>query len=131
MVIGAFSHILWDSFTHETGHFVSVFPYLSTNILLFEQQIPVYKILQHGSTLIGGLIISVSIVTMEKDRKIQSPITVQYWYIVLLIFVSILLLLFSTGLSYKLYGQVVVTAISAISIALICTPPLPYCKKQL
>ena len=113
IVIGAFSHILWDSFTHESGYFVRVFPSLSGSTVLFGNQIPIYKILQHGSTLLGAVVILITVFNLEKDKKSKSTITFKYWIIVFLIFASILLHRFATGLTCKLYGQVIVTAISA------------------
>ena len=130
VIIGAFSHILWDSFTHETGYFVNEFPYLSENVSLFGQQILTYKILQHGSTIIGGLIIVLAIVNMKNDLSQKSNISYKYWFSVLLIFILVLATRFGVGLNYKLYGQVIVTAISAFMIALICTPLLLGCKKS-
>ena len=130
VIIGAFSHILWDSFTHETGYFVNKFPYLSENVSLFGQQIVPYKILHHSSTINGGLIIVIAIVNMKKDLSQKSKISFKYWFLVVLIFTLVLAIRFGRDLNYKLYGQVIVTAISAFIIALICTPLLLDCKKS-
>ena len=53
-MIGASSHIFWDSFTHDTGFFVQEISILASSIELFGKRIPILKILQHTSSLIGG-----------------------------------------------------------------------------
>ena len=55
ILIGAITHLLWDSFTHKHGWMVQQFPLLSRPILRTHWgDAPVYKILQHGSTLLGA-----------------------------------------------------------------------------
>jgi hypothetical protein len=54
LVVGAATHLLWDAFTHEDGFIVEVYPTL--HALLWEvggYRVFTYKVLQHGSTLIG------------------------------------------------------------------------------
>lgn len=50
VAIGFYSHIFIDGFTHATGIYVQQFPMLLQPLLL---DIPVYKMLQHGLSLIG------------------------------------------------------------------------------
>ena len=95
---------------------------MSENVSLFGQQVKTYKTLQHGSTIIGGLLIVLAIVNMKKDLSQKSKMSFKYWILVLLIFTLVFAIRFGTGLNYKLYGQVIVTAISALIIALIFTP---------
>jgi len=51
IAIGAVTHVLWDSFTHETGWAVERVPLL--RMLLLGNRIPVYIVLQYLSTVIG------------------------------------------------------------------------------
>lgn len=67
---------------------------------------------------------------MKKDLSQKSNVSYKYWFSVLLIFILVLATRFGVGLNYRLYGQVIVTAISAFMIALICTPLLLGCKKS-
>ncbi len=58
LIIGSFSHIIWDSFTHEYGYAVTHFSLLRMEVLKTSfGSLKLFKILQHGSTLIGGAII--------------------------------------------------------------------------
>lgn len=52
LIIGAATHVLWDSFTHSTGWGVSQFPQLQTQYVLFGRSYGVYKLLQHGSSIV-------------------------------------------------------------------------------
>ncbi|WP_105616361.1 DUF4184 family protein [Vallitalea okinawensis] len=52
-LLGMATHILWDSFTHEGAYFVTVFSVLNKRISLLNFNVPVYKLLQHGSTIVG------------------------------------------------------------------------------
>lgn len=64
LLIGSLTHIAWDGFTHPDGWAVDIFPGLK--LVLFQlgfYDVAVYKLLQHLSTLLGGLLLA-------------------YWYIV-------------------------------------------------
>lgn len=56
VVIGAWTHILWDSFTHESGWVVDRVVLLQEPI----KQLPVYRFLQHLSTAVGIGVLVVS-----------------------------------------------------------------------
>lgn len=59
---GMCTHVAWDSFTHTNGAMVLRFPAFFTNTFsIYGFDIPLYKFLQHGSTLLGILSIIVYI----------------------------------------------------------------------
>lgn len=54
IVLGAFTHLLWDAATHEHGALVEHVPALSaTWLTLGDEAVSGYRVLQHGSTLVG------------------------------------------------------------------------------
>ena len=58
IISGSASHILWDSFTHKSWATQTLFPSLTGFISLTDKySVPVYSLLQHGSTILGALII--------------------------------------------------------------------------
>jgi hypothetical protein len=57
ILIGSASHLLWDSFTHEHGFFVERFSIFKLPVDLGILTVPFFKVVQHLSSLIGGLII--------------------------------------------------------------------------
>jgi len=130
ILIGAFSHIFWDSFTHEQGYFVKTIPILNQTIELFGRQIPILKIIQHTSTLLGGLVIAIFILKLPKDENSNRKINRNYWVIFIALTIIIVAIRLMTGLDYKLYGHVIVTGISAGLISLIVTPYLLIRQKK-
>lgn len=56
-LIGSFSHVLWDAFTHQGAYFVERIWLFQLPITLGGVVIPVFKLLQHGSTSLGFLAI--------------------------------------------------------------------------
>jgi hypothetical protein len=57
LLLGAFTHILWDSFTHFDGHAVRLFPFLNLSMALGPLSVKVYNILQYVSTFIGAYLL--------------------------------------------------------------------------
>lgn len=57
LVLGAFSHLLWDSLTHHDGWIVQMFPVLNSPVFVFPQgTMRVYYILQYAGSLAGIVI---------------------------------------------------------------------------
>ncbi|MDQ3111873.1 MAG: DUF4184 family protein [Bacteroidota bacterium] len=119
ILVGATSHILWDGFTHEHGFFVERFSALRKQLEFSGIQLPVSKIIQHASTLIGGLIVAFAIWKLPADKAVNGKINYKYWILVMLISSVILTIRFFAGLELKEYGSVLVSCISAGLIALV------------
>ena len=116
LIIGAYSHILWDSFTHNNAFFVNL---LNLDQTVGETSIPIYKLLQHGSTLIGGIYIFRYIWNL--NDAIINPVKpkLNYWIGIVLITIIILGIRFLTGLSISDYGSVIVSGITAMMVGTI------------
>ena len=52
LIIGSATHVLWDSFTHAYGWGVQQFPALNERFTLFNRSHGIYKLLQHGSSVV-------------------------------------------------------------------------------
>ena len=130
ILIGAASHIFWDSFTHEHGYFVQIIPALQSTVNFLGMQISILKILQHSSTLLGGFIIAFSIYKLPTNKTGNEKINLKYWMVLLGITLIIISIRFISGLDYKQYGNVVATAISAGLISLTITSVLLDENKQ-
>lgn len=57
IVLGAATHIVWDGFTHGFDWAVRLVPGLQHLVRVGGLAIPVFNLLQHASTVIGGLIV--------------------------------------------------------------------------
>lgn len=54
LLLGALTHLVWDSFTHEDAPMVKALPLLSYHLFsVGAYQVYGYKVLQHGSTVLG------------------------------------------------------------------------------
>jgi hypothetical protein len=75
ILLGIATHLLWDSFTHST-----TWPYRHWSVLRqpfsvpMAGEIPVYKILQHGSTIIGLGILSVWLLHWYRSSQPSAPL---------------------------------------------------------
>jgi Domain of unknown function (DUF4184) len=69
ITIGAFTHIVWDSFTHPTGWFVRHLPLLQTKFLF----LPIYKILQYSGGIFGLLALLIWFVFWFQQAQPQPP----------------------------------------------------------
>jgi hypothetical protein len=122
ILIGAASHIFWDSFTHDNGYFIQTIPTLQKSVDFSGRQIPILKILQHSSTLLGGLVIAFAIYKLPKKKSENENINLKYWVILTGLTLTITSIRLLSGLDLIQYGNVLVTAISAAMISLIVTP---------
>lgn len=130
ILIGAASHIFWDSFTHDHGYFVQTIPALQNSVDFFGRQIPILKIFQHSSTLLGGLVIAFAIYKLPTNKTENENINLKYWTIVAGLSLTIIAIRLLSGLDFKQYGNVIVTAISAGLISLTITPWLARTKEE-
>lgn len=122
ILVGASSHILWDGFTHEHGYFVQKIPVLANTIHILGREIPILKILQHSSTIIGGFLIAFAIYKLPIDNKVTDNINAKYWAVLVGLTLTIILVRFLNGFDLKQYGNLIVTGISATLISLTLTP---------
>jgi hypothetical protein len=128
IIIGAASHIFWDSFTHDHGYFVQTIPALQNSVDFLGRQIPILKILQHSSTLLGGLVIAFAIYKLPTNKTEKENINLNYWTILAGLTLTIIAIRLLSGLDPKQYGNVIVTGISAGLISLTITPWLTRTK---
>ncbi len=120
-IIGMFSHTLWDSFTHEAGYFVLMFPVLKTRILNF----PIYKLLQHGGTFIGFLVIFKFLYDGSskehcKWKAVSCGKKTLYWIFVFICTIAVIitrLINVNQSLTIKYLGTLIVTFIPALFLS--------------
>jgi len=121
VIIGAVSHIIWDGFTHPQGYFVIHIPPLSAIIDLGSHHIYVYKLIQHGSTLIGSVIILIVVLLLPEGSDTKSVGTTKYWLITALVTGLTILARLLTGLTFHEYGNLIVSIIAGWMLGLIIT----------
>jgi hypothetical protein len=115
-LIGIFSHIVWDSFTHAKEVFVLRWDWLSQPLFSDFPKLPAYKVLQHTSTLVGSIII-----VWYFHHLPQQPcnLTVKKSYWLIFILVAILAFSIRAWFTFEYFGDIVATALSASCIGII------------
>ncbi len=83
-IVGSASHIFWDGFTYANAYFVEAIPRLSNKVAIGAFWFGIYKFIQYGSTLLGGLIIMIFIHFLPIGKNpFPNPINYSYWLIVI------------------------------------------------
>lgn len=75
LYIGALTHIVWDSFTHETGTAVRIFSVLQAQLLqgmTDSQEIAIYKLLQHLGSVLGLLYLCWKYIQYQRKQDKQT-----------------------------------------------------------
>lgn len=117
LLVGIGSHILWDSFTHSHEYFVDRIAVLQNPVSVFGiLTMPMYRCLQHGSTIIGFIAIGVVLHKRPSQHTVNS-ISFRFWFIVLLL--SLISYSIRASLGFEYLGDKVATAISSLCIGLI------------
>lgn len=95
-------------------------PTLKNSVFLFGKQIPLFKILQHGSSVFGGTAIVFAIFKMPQQLIISKKIDLKYW-LIFLVLTSIIFLIRILLKKNLMIGDFIVTSISAAIISLFAT----------
>jgi hypothetical protein len=126
LLIGIFSHVFWDAFTHHDGYFVSVFTFLNHDFIVMNNTISVYNFLQHLSGLIGAIILLLAILKLPLNQENQAKINYKYWIVFTVLVLLIIAFRFLKGFQMTQIMDLIATFFGAVTISLIITPKLIY-----
>jgi hypothetical protein len=117
-MIGMLTDVIWDGFTHKTEYFVIKLSFLRNKIDILGIQIPIFKIIQHGSTVLGFIIIFFYLYKIRKlNNKFKAKSRSKLIYHVIAIFIQILTIFCSHIIFEKFgVGRLVVTFINGLFI---------------
>ncbi len=125
-LFGMLTHVTWDAFTHKQGFMVTKFPGLLNHIIsVYGYDIPLYKFLQHGSTVFGlSLILGYLVLRSRSGKQGPSSKSVKqkylFWSSVTLSAVLILCIWYFTApVSLSSYGVHVVRIVDACCLGLL------------
>jgi hypothetical protein len=83
-LVGTGSHLLWDGFTHSNGFFVELIPSLTSSVPILNA--PVYKLLQHGGTLAGFVVIGWALWQLPfSDEPTQKKNVLYFWRAIIIL----------------------------------------------
>lgn len=122
VIVGFYSHLLLDAFTHRTGVFVVKLPLLSEAVL----GTPFYKLLQHSLSLIGLAAEAIFVIRLLRRHKPSSAPFVhasgtakrRFWTIAALAAVLTVLLKLLLADSANLTGILVVSPITGFLLGI-------------
>jgi hypothetical protein len=83
-IIGIFSHILWDSFTHKEGLFEGHLPILLQEFTVFGKDYLLFQFLQTWCSVLGGLYILYFVLKIPRTYKDRDSKLIQFWVIAFL-----------------------------------------------
>ncbi len=119
IIIGAFSHIFWDDFTHGPGYFVHMFPFLKQTVIQTASfRVPLYTLLQHISSVVGMFFIFVYIKKLPITGQSLPKIDWKYWLYIAIVTAAAIALRFVLGKEIRLVGDVIITIFSGILLAI-------------
>ncbi|MDN4494419.1 DUF4184 family protein [Ureibacillus aquaedulcis] len=125
-LFGMLTHVVWDSFTHLEGDMVRSLSILTYPVHIMDYQIPIFKFLQHGSTIIGiTLILGYMYIRAKRNRsnhhEIVSPKQKFMFWGHIALFTALLFCLwnFMDEVSIQSYGILVLRVIDSALISLL------------
>lgn len=113
LLIGTISHLVWDSVTHQTGFVVMMVPVLQKTVSLYFFEYPLYRILQHVSTVLGAYIIGRTVWKLPVRSVTVKSANISFWGAIALIAVMIVAVHFDGSLTGFNYKKFVISTISA------------------
>lgn len=113
-LIGALSHLFWDSMTHWDGYLVQRITFFNEEVMT----IPIYKIAQHLSTVVGLAILFFYIHNLAVDVTILKSSLFKYWFMTIAFAAVILIARFMFGLQIEEIGSVIVSILFSGMLAL-------------
>jgi hypothetical protein len=131
-LLGAGSHLFWDSFTHANGYFVNIIWFYEGTIVPYEgARYPLYYALQHLSSFLGMFVVLLFVLFRKQDNAVVSvKISVAYWLTLILITALITGIRVLADVKRSMtIGTTVVTIISAFCIALLICGCIPFSKR--
>ena len=84
IIIGAYSHLFLDAFTHEWGYFAKLIPALQEVWFTKPIEVKGYKFLQHFSTFLGAIFIAFWIYKMPKEPILKTKFDYTFWLKIIL-----------------------------------------------
>ncbi len=117
VIVGACSHIFWDDFTYANGYSQRVLPVLQDYITVFDKKLYVARIVQHGSTVIGGLLVAGYVLRMPSAPFHHTASTFQktvFWLAIPLFAAVFLTFSYFTKLTTNYTKAMVITYLSGL-----------------
>lgn len=77
-LIGSFTHLFWDSFTHYNEYFVRNYSFLMQPVSVGALKLPLSRVIQHASTVVG-----LSVILWHINTLPVAPIAQRSWFTIM------------------------------------------------
>jgi hypothetical protein len=111
LLTGIFSHLIWDSFTHANSLLTDNSALLQLPIRFAGFHFPVFRLLQHVSTLVGAIAILYAVHTMPNQQIRRERVSIVFWFIIFIVACVIFTIRAFFGFEY--FGDIVASVLSA------------------
>ncbi|PRY03982.1 uncharacterized protein DUF4184 [Pontibacter ummariensis] len=121
VLIGAFSHLVWDSFTHKGKQGDRLMRFFMEQASLEWNGPPMFWLVDNLSTVLGALVVFYAILQLPaRETKAQESRRIGwYWFLVVLLSLMVIIIkVFITGLELEQSWELLFTSISAFLIGL-------------
>jgi len=121
-LLGAASHVFWDSFTHNNSFFVRTLPFYKGTHIPFEGvRYPLWYALQQISTWIGLTVVLIYVLLMRQfPTRSNSRQKFLYWFTIGTITIVITWIRFVISPLGTDIGNLIVSIISGLLLAVVC-----------
>jgi hypothetical protein len=115
LLMGIFSHLVWDSFTHSNEHMVQLFPVLLQPVdVSMLPSWPLFRYFQHISTLVGAVVIIYFFHYQPSNPSVSNTFDFRYGIGIVVLALIAFLIRWAVGFEY--FGDVVATIISSLAL---------------
>lgn len=132
--LGTVSHILWDSFTHAEGYFVTRLPFYEGAVVPYEGvRYPLFYALQYISSFVGLFFILIYMLLKER-RPLPSPnvAVLPYWLTLLTITAIVVAVRFTVYARVNdTEGVRIVVLISGLCLGCVVSGLIDFRRKEL
>ncbi|WP_168193922.1 DUF4184 family protein [Pontibacter sp. SGAir0037] len=116
-IIGATSHVFWDDFTNVNGYVQRVLPIIQDGVNVFGKEFIIARLIQHVSTIVGGLIVAAYILS-SASKPVRYSVSrlqkVKFWTAVSVLSFSFLVFSALTDLTTDYIKSLAVTLLSGL-----------------
>ncbi len=120
LLVGIYSHLLLDAFTHDFGFFVRSFPALNMRVIFLNSETPVYDLLQSLLSFLGGIIIVYAVYKIKPVSlpPRQNSYFFRYWSGLGAVFCIVMLIRFLADTHHNKPVDILIAGIASWLIAI-------------
>ncbi len=121
IIVGAASHLFWDSFSHFDGYFIRNNPSWQGNMNVFGRSTEIPFVIQYVNTVVGMLVIIYAILQVPRCRNVRIRVVIMKYWLIIGVITLILTFFRLESLQGTKLDDMLTSIMSAFALALITT----------